>query len=82
MDIHNLSREFPEFREAIHKLKTEDAHFRKLFEKFETVDKAIVRAEERIDLLSSEQENSLRQERLAVKDELYAMLKNFSAPQS
>lgn len=79
MDPHNLAREFPEFKEAIHVLKTEDAHFRNLFEQFERVDKAIIRAEERIDLLSADQENALRRERMTLKDQLYALLKNFAA---
>ena len=71
---HDLASEFPELKDKIHELKISNAHFRNLFEKYQTVDKGIARAEARIDLLSNEQEENLRKERLKLKDELYVML--------
>jgi uncharacterized protein YdcH (DUF465 family) len=72
---HNLSGEFPEFKEKIHSLKTVDEHFRRLFEEYSEVSLAVHRSEQRIDLLAEEAEEQLRIRRLRLKDELYARLK-------
>lgn len=71
---HDLATEFPELKDKIHELKISNAHFRNLFEKYQEIDKGVSRAEARIDLLSNEQEENLRKERLKLKDELYSML--------
>ena len=72
---HNLAADFPEFQDAIHNLKLSNAHFRKLFDRFQDIDHALIRAEQRIDLISAVDEENLRKERLQVKDEIYKMLK-------
>ena len=71
---HTIGDEFPEHKEQIHRLKTSNAHFQSLLTKWEEVDKRIARAESRIELMSEEQEEQLRRNRLALKDEIYAML--------
>lgn len=71
---HKIGEEFPEYREQIHSLKLSNAHFAVLLERFEEVDKRIARAEARIEIMSHEEEEQLRKHRLAIKDELYAML--------
>lgn len=71
---HDLAHEFPEFKDSIHNLKLSNNHFRNLAEKFELTDKAISRSEQRVDLLSAEQEEKLRKERLQLKDEIYKIL--------
>ena len=71
---HTIGDEFPEYKEQIHTLKTSNAHFQSLLTKWEEVDKRIARAESRIELMSEEQEEQLRRNRLALKDEIYAML--------
>jgi len=78
-ESHNLAVEFPEFKEAIHELKVNDAHFRKLFDRFQEIDRSILRSEQRIDLMSQEDEEKLRKERLQLKEEIYLMLKSKSA---
>lgn len=71
---HAIGEEFPEFKEQIHALKVSNAHFRSLVSKWEEVDKQIARAESRIELMSEEQEEQLRRNRLSLKDEIYTML--------
>lgn len=71
---HTIGEEFPEFKEQIHTLKTSNAHFQSLLTKWEEIDKQIARAESRIELMSEEQEEELRRNRLALKDDMYAML--------
>jgi uncharacterized protein YdcH (DUF465 family) len=76
---HKIGEEFPEYREQIHVLKMSNAHFAGLFDQWETIDKRIARAESRIELMSQEEEEVLRKQRLALKDELYSMLRNSKA---
>ncbi len=76
---HKIGEEFPEYREQIHTLKMTNAHFAGLLEKWEEIDKKIARAESRIELMSEEEEEQLRKQRLALKDELYSMLRNSKA---
>ena len=71
---HTIGDEFPEYKEQIHTLKTSNAHFQSLQTKWEEIDKQIARAESRIELMSEEHEEQLRRNRLALKDEIYAML--------
>lgn len=71
---HKLHEEFPGYKEQIHTLKVSNAHFAKILEKWEEVDKQIARAESRIELMSEAEEELLRKQRLALKDEIYSML--------
>lgn len=71
---HDLVHEFPEFRDCIHELKTTDAHFRRLFDRYHELDHQVHGSEQRAQLMSEQEEVALRKERLALKDELYAML--------
>ncbi len=70
----DLAQEFPELKETIHEKKIHDAHFRRLYDQYAELNQSVYRAEKRIDLLSEEGEESLRKERVHLKDELYAML--------
>ena len=70
----DLANEFPELKEAIHKLKLSDAHFAKLYEKYGELNRQIIRAEQRIELMSEDDEEALRRERVDLKDQLYAAL--------
>lgn len=74
-DSHNLNEQFPGYKDAIHNLKATDMHFKKLLDKFEELDKAIVRSEQRIDLLSDLEEEKLKKERLVVKEEIFEILR-------
>jgi uncharacterized protein YdcH (DUF465 family) len=72
---HDLSHEFPEYRERIHVLKAADAHFRTLFDEYHTLDRQLHRAGTDVEPLSDEHAEELKKRRLLLKDELYALLK-------
>jgi len=71
---HPIITEFPELREKIHELKISNAHFLNLLEKYEETDKVISRSEARVELMSEEEEEQHRKERLKIKDEIYKIL--------
>ena len=70
---------FPEFRDLISKLKTEDAHFTRLFDKHNELDQKIKNFESGIEIATGSEIEVLKKEKLAIKDELYAILKKKSA---
>ncbi len=66
-----------EYRDEIHTLKQEDAHFAKIFEKHNLLDERVKKAENG-DLAMSDMElESLKKEKLLLKDEAYAMIMNY-----
>lgn len=71
---HDLVHEFPEHRERIHELKVGNAHFRAQFDRYHDVDQEIRRIEEGIENTSDEYAESLKKQRLQLKDELFGML--------
>ncbi|MBZ0130623.1 MAG: YdcH family protein [Rhodobacteraceae bacterium] len=71
---HELAEEFPEYVETMHRLKTEDAHFARLFEEYHDINRAVHRAETNVEPTDDAHENELRKQRMALKDQLYAML--------
>lgn len=73
---HPLILEFPEHKDGIHQLKVNNPHFRRLAFEYEGVDKAIVRAEQGIETLGDDYLESLKKERLQLKDLLFGMLKS------
>ncbi|AOZ49818.1 MULTISPECIES: YdcH family protein [Chromobacteriaceae] len=66
---------FPEYRELITRLKTEDTHFARLFDKHNQLDQQIKNMEERILSATHEEIETLKKEKLKLKDELYTLLK-------
>ena len=72
---HPLILEFPEHKDRIHELKVNNGHFRRLAFEYEGIDKAIVRAEQGIEILGDDYLESLKKERLALKDLLFGMLR-------
>lgn len=74
VEHHDLSREFPEFKEEIHQLKGSDAHFRRLYDEYAELDKEIVRIEADIELTSDLDLEGLKRKRVHLKDTLYGML--------
>ena len=73
VEHHPLIKDFPELRDRIHALKGH-AHFTKLEKEYEDLDKQIVRAENRVENLSDDQVETLKQQRVRLKDELYKLL--------
>jgi uncharacterized protein YdcH (DUF465 family) len=66
---------FPEYRELISKLKTTDHHFTRLFDKHNDVDQQIKNLETQIPAGTHEEIETLKKEKLLLKDQLYAILK-------
>ena len=73
---HELHEEFPEHHDKIHKLKTENAHFQRLFDDYHEINRAVHRAETDVEPTDDLNLESMRKKRLALKDELYGMLKD------
>ena len=65
---------FPEYRDLITKLKNEDAHFARLFDKHNEIDQ-----EANIEFATQQEVETLKKEKLKIKDELYTILRKYSA---
>lgn len=70
---------FPEYRDLISSLKTTDRHFLNLFEQHNELDQKIQNKESRIEPATHEEIEILKKEKLALKDQLYSLLKKASA---
>jgi uncharacterized protein YdcH (DUF465 family) len=70
---------FPEYRDLISQLKTTDHHFNRLFEQHNAADQRIKNMESRIEAGTHEDIETLKKEKLQLKDQLYAILKKASA---
>jgi uncharacterized protein YdcH (DUF465 family) len=74
IDHHDLAHEFPEHKDRIHTLKMENKHFANMFEKYHTLNNEIEQAEKNDLPISDEHAETLKKQRLELKDQLYAML--------
>lgn len=72
---HELKEEFPEFSDKMHDLKMSDAHFAKLAEEYHIINRDIHRLENGDEHVSQFSEEDLRKRRMALKDEIYGLLK-------
>lgn len=72
---HDLVHELPEHKERIHELKMNDKHFQKLFDKYHDLDHQVKRIEEGIENTSDDYIETLKKERLNLKDQLFGMIK-------
>lgn len=66
---------FPEYRDLISQLKTTDHHFSRLFDQHNAVDQKVKNMESRIEAGTHEEIETLKKEKLQIKDQLYAILK-------
>lgn len=73
---HGLHEEFPQAASTISKLKIGDAHFARLADRYEHLNREIHRVETDIEPASDERLESLKKERLKLKDEIAAMLRS------
>lgn len=69
---------FPEYRDLISQLKTTDHHFNRLFEQHNAVDQKVKNMESRIEVGTHEDIETLKKEKLLLKDQIYALLKRAS----
>lgn len=72
---HSLAEEFPDKATKISALKEKDAHFAKLADEYAEINEKVYRAENRLDLLSEEEEEHLRKKRSHLKDHIWQHLK-------
>lgn len=66
---------FPEYRDLITELKTKDLHFQRLFDKHNDLDQSIKNKEARIEPATHEEIETLKKEKLLLKDQLYVILR-------
>ena len=71
---HELAEEFPEHIEHMKQLKATNAHFARLVEAYHEINRAIHRAETLIEPVDGMTEETMRKQRLRLKDEIHAML--------
>ena len=72
---HDLLHELPEYKDKIHELKVGNAHFAKLFDEYHEVDHEVRRIEQGVETPSDDYLEEVKKKRLALKDELFQMLK-------
>jgi len=70
---------FPDYRDLITDLKTTDRHFLNLFDKHNEIDQKIKNMENHIEPGTHLEIEAMKKEKLALKDELYAILRTKSA---
>ncbi len=66
-----------EYKEEIHELKQEDAHFSKIFEKHNAIDNKIEHAENGDTPMTDVELETLKKEKLLLKDEAYKMIMDY-----
>ena len=71
---HELADEFPEDGALLHKLKLEDNHFVRLSDSYHEVNREIHRIESEIENTSDEYAETLKKKRLALVDEIGAII--------
>jgi uncharacterized protein YdcH (DUF465 family) len=69
---------FPEFRELISELKTSNRYFHKLFDQHNDLDQRIRLIEAHLEPGTHEEIEVMKKQKLAIKDELYQLLKRVS----
>jgi hypothetical protein len=74
IEHHDLVHEFPEFKEKIHQLKMDNHHFARLFEAYHTLNNEIEQAEKNDLPITDEHAETLKKQRLELKDQLYQIL--------
>ena len=71
-----------EYRDEIHNLKQENAHFARIFEKHNELDKRIEDAEANRVILTDVETETLKKEKLLLKDEAYKMIMDYKKTNS
>ena len=66
-----------EYRDEIHELKQKDAHFTRIFEKHNELDQKVEDAESGRTILTDVELETLKKEKLLLKDEAYKMIMDY-----
>jgi hypothetical protein len=70
---------FPEYRDLITRLKGHDHHFTRLFDKHNALDQTIKNMEAHIEPGTQLEIEQLKKEKLALKDQIYAHLRQVAS---
>ncbi len=73
---HELAEEFPDDHDTIHKLKMANGHFSKLADDYHEINREVHRIEAEITPASDLALEELKKKRLALKDQINAMIHN------
>jgi uncharacterized protein YdcH (DUF465 family) len=73
---NELHDEFPDAHERMRTLKQSDAHFARLVDSYHEINRAIHRANAEVEPTSDGIIEQMKKQRLAIKDELAAMIAN------
>ena len=76
--MSNRSILFPEYRELTNELKLNDSHFLEILKKHDDIDQQVRNMEHGVEPGTHIEIENKKKEKLALKDELYAMLKKAS----
>lgn len=76
---HQLHEEFPDQSKVIRKLQAENQHFARVCDEYEMINRDIHRAETNIQPVEELAEQEMRKKRMALKDEIWQMLKEAKA---
>lgn len=71
-----------EYKEEIHELKMSNAHFAKIFEKHNDLDQKVEDAEADRVILTDVELETLKKEKLLLKDEAYKMILDYKKAQA
>jgi uncharacterized protein YdcH (DUF465 family) len=71
---NDLRVEFPDAVDVLHQLKVHDAHFAKLAERYHDLNREIHRIESDVEPASDERAETAKKERLALLDEISAII--------
>lgn len=71
---HELAADLPDYAEKIQALKQSDAHFARLYDAYHQVNRQVHRAETDVEPTGDEEMETMRRERMRLKDELFAIL--------
>ena len=74
VEHHCLSQEFPELKERIHDMKMSNSHFKKLHDEYTELSKQIENMITEVTPASNITEETLKSQRVHLKDQLYGML--------
>lgn len=72
---HDLFHELPEYQDRIAELKAADPQFSKLYDDYHAVNAEVERIELQIETPSDAYTETLKKQRLHLKDELYGLLR-------
>ena len=75
-ESHDLLYEFPELNDRINQLRAEDPVFAQRMQEYDALDKRVRELEELAQPVADETMEDLKKERLRLKDELYALLRD------